>query len=166
MKISKSKLKRIIKEELEALINEQEDRISIMQALQAAGIAVQRHDPSSKLSDALANAVNKGAVTKERGLELISNQYKKYIGQARNELDSAVRQAGGSDKYVQKMMAGIAKFFNKKASGGEAEKPQDASSPGSKPSRHHRDMKKNARQARADRAAALGAGMQQSAEEN
>ena len=54
MKISKSKLKRIIKEELEALISEQEDRGSIMMALDAAGVPGRKF---SDVQDALANAI-------------------------------------------------------------------------------------------------------------
>ena len=145
MKISMSRLKQIIKEETKAFneaADKQEDRGSIMMALEAAGVPGRKF---SDVQDALANAINKRLFTKEQGVAITVKQYKKYLDQARNELDPAV--AGAPDAYVRKMMSVLAKHFNDKASGGGAEKPQATSSKekpqatSSKPTAAHIKMK-------------------------
>ena len=144
MKISKSRLKQIIKEELEALVSEQEEMPDtkgadeVMMALEAAGV------PAAQFVDvqnALANAINKGVVTKEQGVSIAARQYKKYIDQARNQLDPLVKELG-SKGYVRKMMGEVAKFFNKKAGMSAAGAGKE---PSSKPSAHHQRMKMDAK---------------------
>lgn len=145
IKITKSQLKQIIKEELEGLISEQKiDRGTVMSDLANAGVAVVRYDPSSKLSDALVTIINSGRLERKKAIDFASKTYKQYVEQSKNELHPNVKEAGGSEKYIKKRMGMLAVYLNKETKGG-AEKPQATSS---KPPEHIQRMKRKMKAAK------------------
>jgi hypothetical protein len=115
------------------VLNEKEDRASMMQAFQAAGVPAAQF---SDVQDAAARIVNAGVLNKKQAVNIASTQYKKYVDQAKNELDPDVKAAGGPSAFILRMMEQVAKFFNKKAGNGAAEGEKKTA-----PSQHHKKMK-------------------------
>jgi len=116
MRITKTHLKQIIKEELETLLFEQADQGDFAAKM---GIPA-RHDPGQKLARAAAAS----GYPEDKLIALIKKKYAKFVQDSKNELDTAVKAAGSPDNYIVVMVGELAdKLSAGNRPKGEADKP-------------------------------------------